>query len=338
MSAWDRYRLYPYVETATGYDSNPNLLNTDVKGSPYIYGETGLKLQSDWSQSSLAADLHGGYYDYLTDPTANQPNATGTITGRIDVTRQSQINLQTTFSLTEGTPGSPLLSVPNAVFVTSRPPYASIGQTLGFTQQFNRLSVSINSAFAHYFFGNATQSDGTDLQLALNNYNAYSVAGRVSYELTPALIPYVQVTGTRNQYDSSMDVDGFDRSSNGVLAQVGTTYEVTRLLTGDISVGYDQRFYADPRLPVARAPTVNASLHLRCDAADDIDLHGSDRRWRNDAANSSAVVAHTLSLKISHDLLRNLTLAATGTYQINNYIGEPEIDQFIPGYSRPIII
>ncbi len=324
-------RLYPYVETATGYDSNPNLLNTDVKGSPYIYGETGLKVQSDWSQSSVAADLHGGYYDYLTDPTANQPNASGTITGRIDVTRQSQINLQTTFSLTEGTPGSPLLSVPNAVFVTSRPLYASIGQTLGFTQQFNRLSVSINSAFAHYFFGNATQSDGTVLQLALNNYNAYSLAGRISYELTPALIPYVQVTGTRNQYDSAEDVDGFDRSSNGVLAQVGTTYEVTRLLTGDISVGYDQRFYADPRLPVARAPTVNASLIYDATPLTTLTFTAATDVGETTLANSSAVVAHTLSLKISHDLLRNLTLAATGTYQINNYIGQPEIDQFYSG-------
>ncbi len=324
-------RLYPYVETATGYDSNPNLLNTDVVGSPYIYGETGFKAQSDWSQSSLAADLHGGYYDYLTDHVADQPNASGTITGRIDVTHQSQINLQTTFSLTEGTPGSPLLSVPNAVFVTSRPLYASVGQTLGFTQQFNRLSVSINSAFARYFFGNATQSNGTIFQLALNDYNAYSLAGRVAYELTPALIPYVQVTGTRNQYDSSMDVGGFDRSSNGALAQVGTTYEVTRLLTGEISVGYDQRFYADPRLPAARVPTVNASLIYDATPLTTLTFTAATDVGETTLADSSAVIAHTLTLKISHDLLRNLTLAATGTYQINNYVGQPEIDHFYSG-------
>jgi hypothetical protein len=48
-------------------------------------------------------------------------------------------------------------------------------------------------------------------------------------------------------------------------------------------------------------------------------------------ADSSAVIAHTLTLKISHDLLRNLTLAATGTYQINNYVGQPEIDHFYSG-------
>ncbi len=117
--------------------------------------------------------------------------------------------------------------------------------------------------------------------------------------------------------------------------QVGTTYEVTRLLTGDISVGYDQRFYADPP-PLRPWPVPCADgqcqSHLRCDATDDIDLDGSDRTLaKTTLANSSAVVAHTLSLKISHDLLRNLTLAATGTYQINNYIGQPEIDQFYSG-------
>ena len=113
-------RLFPYVETDTGYDTNPNLLSDDVVPSAYIYGGAGMKVQSNWSQHSLTADLRGGYYDYFSVPTANRPNVSGTITGRVDVTRQTQINSQTTFSLSTEQPGSPILAIPNAVFVTNQ--------------------------------------------------------------------------------------------------------------------------------------------------------------------------------------------------------------------------
>jgi hypothetical protein len=324
-------RLFPYIEAETGYDSNPNYLNTDIVPSAFVYAETGMKVQSLWSQNSLTADLRGGYYDYFSVPGANRPDAAGTITGRIDVTRQTQINLQTTFSLTSGQPGSPVLSVPTAVFTTNRPLYATVGQTLGITQQFNRLSVSLNSAFTRYAFGDATQSDGTELLLSMNDYNSYSIAGRVSYEVLPTLIPYLQVTGSRNQYDSSQDVYGFDRNSNGVIAEAGTTYQLTPLITGDVAVGYEQRFYADPRLPELGAPTIDASLIYSPTALTTVTLTAATDIEETTLQNASGVVAHTLSLKVTHDLLRNLRLTAIGTYQINNYVGQPDIEHYYSG-------
>ena len=324
-------RLYPYVETDTGYDTNPNLLGRDIVPSAFAHARGGLKVQSDWSQHSLAADLRGGYYDYFSFPATNRPEVAGTVTGRVDVTRQTQINLQTTFSLTTQQPGSPTLAIPNAVFITSRPLYASVGQTLGVTQQFNRLSISLNSAFARYMFGNATQSDGTTLELALNDYNTYSLAGRIAYELTPGLIPYVQVTGDRNQYDSTADVSGFDRSSNGIHGKIGVTYQATRLITGELAIGYESRAYADPRLPNLNTPTVDASLIYTATPLTTVTFTASTNIAETTLANSSGAISHVLSLKISHDLLRNLTLAATGTYQLDNYVGQPVSDNYYTG-------
>lgn len=324
-------RLFPYIEADTGYDSNPNYLNADIVPSAFIHGETGMKVESLWSQNSLTADLRGGYYDYLSVPTASRPDAAGTITGRVDVTRQTQINLQTTFSLTTEQPGSPTLAVPNAVFITNRPLYASVGQTLGVTQQFNRLSVSLNSAFARYAFGNAIQSDGTELALSLNDYNTYSLAGRLSYEVLPTLIPYLQVTGSRNQYDSAQDAYGFDRTSNGVLAKVGTTYQPTALIGGEISAGYEQRFYADPRLPPLGVPTVDASLIYTPTPLTTVTFTAATDVEETTLTNASGAVAHVLTLKVSHDLLRNLRLSAIGTYQVNNYIGQPVIEHYYSG-------
>jgi hypothetical protein len=324
-------RLFPYVETDTGYDTNPNLLSDDVVPSAYIYGGAGMKVQSDWSQHSLTADLRGGYYDYFSLPTANRPNVSGTITGRVDVTRQTQINSQTTFSLSTEQPGSPILAIPNAVFVTNRPLYATVGQMLGVTQKFNRLSVSLSGAFTRYAFGDATQSDGTILELSLDDNNIYSVAGRLSYELTPTLIPYLQVTGNHTQYDSSSDAYGFDRTSNGVQAKAGTSYQATPLITGDIAVGYENGIYADYRLPEVSTPTVDASLIYTPTPLTTVTFTAATDVAETTLADASAAIVHTFTLKISHELLRNVTLSATGTYQINNYVGQPVTEDYYSG-------
>ena len=48
--------------------------------------------------------------------------------------------------------------------------------------------------------------------------------------------------------DRQFDRNGFQRDSNGGYAKVGTSFEFTRLLTGEASVGYAARSYADPSL------------------------------------------------------------------------------------------
>ncbi|MGP8233267.1 MAG: outer membrane beta-barrel protein [Methylovirgula sp.] len=324
-------RLYPYVETDTGYDTNPNLLPTDVVPSAYVHAETGMKAQSDWSQSSLTADLRGGYYDYFSVPTANRPDAAGTITGRVDVTRQTQINSQTTFSLTTEQPGSPILAIPNAVFITNRPLYATVGQMLGVTQQFNRLSVSLSGAFTRYAFGDATQSDGTILELSLDDNNVYAVAGRLSYEVTPTLIPYLQVTGAHTQYDSPSDAYGYDRTSNSIQAKAGTSYEATPLITGDLALGYENGVYADYRLPVVSTPTVDATLIYTPTPLTTVTFTAATDVGQTTLANASAAIGHIFTLKLSHELLRDVTISATGTYQFNTYVGQPVIENYYAG-------
>ncbi len=42
-------------------------------------------------------------------------------------------------------------------------------------------------------------------------------------------------------HDLQFDRNGYDRDSTGGYAQAGTTFEFTRLLTGDLSVGYEAR-------------------------------------------------------------------------------------------------
>ena len=46
---------------------------------------------------------------------------------------------------------------------------------------------------------------------------------------------------------------GYLRDSNGGYIKAGTTFEFTRLLIGEASIGYAARSYTDPRLENLKA-------------------------------------------------------------------------------------
>lgn len=316
-------RLFPYVEADTGYDSNPNLLADSVKGSLYLHSETGLKLQSQWSQHSLSADVHAGYYDYFRVPDANRPDMNGTITGRVDLSKDTKLNLETRFGLSTQQPGSSQIAIPGSVFITNRPLVATFGQTVGASQSFNRLTFDLRGTFDRIIFGDATRSDGSELLLSQDNYNTYGLIGRASYELTPGVIPFAELRGDARRYDSYFDGDGFARNSNGIAGKLGTKFELTHLLTGEISAGYADRAYADPRLANLKAPTIDASLVYNATALTTLTLTAATDLSETTVANSSGAISRRFGAQVTHALLRNLNLTGTLSYQINQYQNVP---------------
>jgi hypothetical protein len=314
-------RLFPFVETDIGYDTNPNSLSSQVKGSPYNYSEAGLRLQSNWSQNSLTADLHGGYADYFVYHQADHPDATGIITGRVDVTRDTQITSESRFNLATQQPGSPLLAIPGAVFITDRPTIVSYGETLGVAQNFNRLQLSLRGSFDRTVYQDAEQSDGSTLALSTENYNDYGVQGRVAYELSPSITPYVQIMGDLRRHDDYVDFSGFARDSNGIGGKGGAQFDIAGIFKGDLSAGYESRTYADPRLPGVAAPTIDGSLVYGFTPLTTITLKTGTNFSETTNTGTSGAVTHTASLQIAHAFTQQFTLTGTGTYQHDDYIG-----------------
>ena len=117
-------------------------------------------------------------------------------------------------------------------------------------------------------YQNSTLTDGTISTNDDRNFNQFGGIGRVSYELTPGLKPFVEVEGDSRVHDQQFDRYGYARNSNGGYAKAGTSFEFSRLLTGEISVGYAARNYVDPRLGRLEGLLTVVLADLDRDAAD----------------------------------------------------------------------
>jgi len=333
-------RLSPFVEASGGYDTNPNRLSPYQGGTapPNVYNspvpssllrvDTGLRLRTDWTRDDLKADLRLGYVDYLDNEPASRPDGAGNLVARYDVTRDTAIDWLGRFWLDTQRPGAPALSsgLPN-VYVTNRPLVIAAGTSLGATQKFGRLDVSLRGAYDRAIFQNATYTDGSTLNLESTNYNDYGEISEIGYALTPDVRPFVKTAYDSRIHDSFLDPYGYARDSTGLLARGGVRLKFSELLTGEASAGYAERNYRDPRLPPVSTPTLDGLLVYTPSALTSVTLRLTTTINETTLQGASAEVTHAVGFEIAHEFFRNLKFTPLGNFFENRYVGAATVER-----------
>ena len=320
-------RLTPYYEQSVGFDSNPDQVSTGVKPSAFAREEGGLSLLSLWSSNELKANLRAGYSEFFSDAAANRPDANGTVDYRYDVTRDITLDGEGRFAISTQRPGSPELNVA----VEGRPLVSSYGTTIGVNDTLGRLTLGLHGLFDRTQYENGTLTDGTTVALDAQNFNDYGLALRADYQLTPTLKPFAEVTLDTRVHDDKFDLSGYQRDSDGVVGRLGTTFELTPLITGTVSAGYEDRSYTDKRLKDLRGPVVDATVVYAITPLTTLTLLASTSFDETNLAGSSGAESRSVSLSVSHALFRNLTLTGTLAYLNTNYLGSPIVENTYSG-------
>jgi hypothetical protein len=312
-------KLTPYIEEDGGWASNPGSVVGPHQGSAFETTEAGLGLQSDWSRSDLHGLLKGSYTDYFAEPADNTPTGSGTLDGRLDVTRDLAFDAEGRFNVAEQTLSS--LGLTPGSNTTQHPLVSTFGATIGGAQKFGDLTVALHGTLDHTDYESITGVD-----LASDDFSDWGLRGRVSYRLTEAVSPFVELDADARRYDAAIDYTGYDRNSDGWQGLAGATLAFTRQLTGEASFGYGARTYADPRLPNFSAPVFDASLIWSPTALTTVT--GKAQTTLGDAviAGASGAVTRTYSLDVAHELTRAITLGATGSWTGDNYVGVDQRD------------
>ena len=313
-------RLVPYVEADAGYDSNPNRTGTNIKGSQTLRGETGFNLQSNWSRHQLTVSSTLGYTRYLQVPAANRPDGTFRANLRLDATKETTVDLELRGGLSTQRPSASEFTA-LGISVSGRPAVYTTGASAGVTRTFNRFSLSLTSLVDRTNYMNATLSNGQAYNLARDNFTAYGFRTRAAYEITPGISPFTDLTLDTRRRDNAVDVSGYRRNSNGMTARIGTTFELSRVLTGQISAGYTTRHYADSRLRDASGPTFDSSLVWTATPLTTVTLRGTTDIAETTIPGASGSMSRRVSVDVAHTLRRNVTLGATASTQTNTYSG-----------------
>ncbi|MBR0874096.1 outer membrane beta-barrel protein [Bradyrhizobium tropiciagri] len=322
------------VEVMAGYDSNPGRLYTPQGRGLYVVAPEFLAV-SDWERHALVADLRGSFSGYGGSLTPNadgtplsapldvdRPNFTGHIDGRLDVTRDTRLLMQARALISTDNPGSPNVQAGLARY----PLYSTVGGTFGIDQNFNRLQLSAGATVDRTDYQWSKLTDGTSSSNDDRNFTQYGGVGRVSYELNPAVKPFVEVQGDSRVHDLPLDRNGYARDSSGGYIKGGTSFEFTRMLFGEISVGYAMRNYADSRLNRLEGLLTTASLTWTATPLTTAKFYSDTQIGETTLPGTSGVLSRTYTFEVDHDFRRWLTAIGKFTYGTLEYQGDNRND------------
>jgi hypothetical protein len=314
---------YPAIELIGGYDSNPSRSANGDSAKTFTAAPE-LRVRSDWSRHEFKADLRGSYNWYSPDetPSLDRPYFNGTADGRIDVTRDTRIDLASRLTVSTDNPNSPNLPAG----LSKLPLYASFGGTAGVGQKFNRLDVSVKGTVDRTVYQESELTNGATASNDDRNYNQYGGVARVGYELRPGVMPFVEVGADSRVHDLSVDSSGFHRDSTGWTAMVGSTFELSRMLTGDIAVGYLQREYDDARLEPLKGFVGKGSLTWTATALTTVKLTAASTVGESDQAGVSGVLYRDVGLQVDHAWRRWLIGTVKAGFGIDDYVGGDRTD------------
>lgn len=313
------FQVFPVIDQQIGYDDNPLSRTQGQQRKGALFSRTGVQVQarSDWARHSLSADVQGSYSKFFNITGADRPEGQATVNGRIDVTRDTAILMDLRGAIDTETPGTVNLTGS----ASERPLTYQYGAGLGVAQRFNRLAVSARVGVDRSSFSDTTLSTGGTLSQEDRNFTQYGLRLRAGYEVTPGMIPFVEVLADQRRRDVQVDAAGFRRDSDGLQLRLGTTFELSRILTAEVVAGYGGRRYADSRLRELRGPLFEAGLNWSVSPLTTVRLRGTTEFNETTVAGASGAIARRVSLDVTHALLRNLTLTAGVAYTQSNFIG-----------------
>ncbi|KNY33100.1 MULTISPECIES: polysaccharide biosynthesis protein UppP [Rhizobium/Agrobacterium group] len=286
-------------QTNTGGPSRRNYLTTGIRGT----------LTSDWSRHALTVTGDGAWErNFGGDKDGEEPRARIEADLRLDLGEETKANLKAGYEFSREDTTDPNALTGAAVqggehrFTTG----ASIERDFGKLRGLAALDLS------RTVYTDAKGLDGRPISLSDRDQNGVNLRGRIGYELSPALIPFLELNAGKTKYDSRLDNSGYARSSNSYGAKIGTEVDLGEKTRGEAAIGYLRKQYDDDRLAAIGALTLDGELNWSPQRGTNVNL--GLRTTIEDFAGGpqGGWISYRLDAGLTHELRNNLVARLTG--------------------------
>jgi hypothetical protein len=305
--------LRPSITQSAGWDTNPERVETGAEGRALSRTEGDLTLESDWSRHALTGSVGGVYDAYRGGDLEPRFSGAADLGLRLDIREDTALTLRADAATATERVGSP--EVPSDL--AEGPQTTTFGAEAELAMGFNRLQVALRGAIERSLNEDGVRADGTRVDRSDDDFTETLAALRLGYAVSPRLTPFVEAEIDRRRYEGA----GATRDSVGATGRVGAEIEMTRLLTGEVSAGWQERDYEDPARGDASGAVAQARLVWTPTPLTTVTLAGESSIAETSVAGANAAQARRASVAIAHQLRRNLVLDASLSWAGTDYEG-----------------
>ena len=311
------FTAYPRLQADAEYNDNIFAVSNGADGDWIVRLKPEVSLESGWSRHALAAYARATISRYQDFDGENSQDYGFGATGRLDVTRGSNVAAGADYArLSEPRTSS------NAPASTREPiSYDMSSAYLAGTRSSGRVKLSARADSRVYDYKDGVTLGGTIVDQDNRDRTVSSLTGRGDYAVSPDTAVFVQLTGNSRDYDTATSALLPARDSEGYEALVGANFEVGALSRGEIAIGYISQSFDEAAYDEISG--FGARAQLEWFPTQLTTVTGTASRTIEDAgiAGTGGYLSSAVGVQIDHELMRNVLLNANLTLAKDEYEG-----------------
>ncbi|MGR9498631.1 outer membrane beta-barrel protein [Rhizobium leguminosarum] len=284
------------INTETTKDGNT------TQRRAFLETDAAATLTSDWGRHQLTVTSEGAWQKNVSGEGEEQPSFKINSDLRLDLPDDTTAHLTAGYNFYREDTDDPD-AIANAAQQSDVQEF-SAGASV--QRDFGILRGTTALALTRSIYSDAKLSNGTTVSLSDRNQTTGTLRGRVGYELSPALIPFIEANIGRTVYDETQDSAGYERSGHSYGAKAGVEVDLGEKLKGEVGVGYEMADFEDSRLSSIDTATLDASLLWSPIRGTDVNLDLQTSIQPSTTAGESGYVSHALTTTVTHQLHDNL--------------------------------
>jgi hypothetical protein len=310
------FTVRPTLETGIRWTNNSDSSST---GKPAFLSETNLRLraESDWSQHQLNLEATGSWLKSISGAETEEPRAGLAAELEIDLSKDSLITggLGWNHSIEAA-------SAPAAITgALSRATVDRLTASLAASHDLGIIGVRARINAERSSYGDVIDSTGAAVSQDDRNYTYAGLTLRASYEISPALSPFVEGEVGRRIYDNQTDSFGLERAATRLGVRTGVEANFSEKLRGDLAIGYLVENIDDPALEDISGLSLAGTMNWSPMRGTSFALTASTTVEGSSTAASAGSLLHGLNLAMTKRVRENLDLSANAGVRLRDYSG-----------------
>ncbi|WP_299869925.1 outer membrane beta-barrel protein [uncultured Hoeflea sp.] len=231
--------------------------NGDTKTNR-TYSETTVSgtLTSDWSRHQFSASGSGTWQENLSGTGTESPFANLDAALRLDLINDITSTLSGGYTYSQES-----RTDPNAIEgASTQSGIHEVRGSLGVQKTFGALRGTSTVEVTRTMYGDATLEGGGSVAVNDRDTLGVELTTRIGYVVSPALVPFIEGSIGRENYDQEIDSTGAERSSDTYALRAGAEVDLGEKLAGEFAVGFLRRSLDDPNLDDITGLTLDGDL------------------------------------------------------------------------------
>ena len=270
---------------------------------------------SDWSLHQLSISAAGVWQTNIGGSGATKPTANIDAKLRLDVDRLTIANLTAGYSFARESSTDPN----SIVGATTQSGIHTLKGGADVTREFGDFRGTVAGTVTRTVYTAATLSDGSLYSMSDRNQTTTEGRVRLGYEISPALIPFVEGSIGRAISDQTLDRNGYNRNANIYAAKAGVQLDFTEKLRGEVSAGYKQVRYSDARLSKIDAFTMDGKVDWSPIRGTDVNFTLATGIDPSTVAGVSGSTYYTIGTAVSQQMIDNLVATVGGATTFRHF-------------------